>query len=78
MKVIKVNSHDTSTQTVNFSNGSFISFRLIDHRILQVLKTNISGLSYLASKEISFGMATVFLTNFIRCRTSFRMLFRLS
>ncbi|RXW44827.1 hypothetical protein CYQ82_00855 [Enterococcus faecium] len=23
-------------------------------------------------------MATVFLTNFIRCRTSFRMLFRLS
>ncbi len=24
------------------------------------------------------GMATVFLTNFIRCRTSFRMLFRLS
>lgn len=54
MKVIKVNSHDTSTQTVNFSNGSFISFRLIDHRILQVLKTNISGLSYLASKEISF------------------------
>ncbi|PEH44418.1 hypothetical protein CRM96_05115 [Enterococcus durans] len=25
-----------------------------------------------------FGMATVFLTNFIRCRTSFRMLFRLS
>ncbi|RXW33794.1 haloacid dehalogenase, partial [Enterococcus faecium] len=26
----------------------------------------------------SSGMATVFLTNFIRCRTSFRMLFRLS
>ncbi|PEH46408.1 hypothetical protein CRM96_16160 [Enterococcus durans] len=26
----------------------------------------------------SIGMATVFLTNFIRCRTSFRMLFRLS
>ncbi|MCZ1504156.1 hypothetical protein EWH85_12680 [Enterococcus faecium] len=26
----------------------------------------------------SCGMATVFLTNFIRCRTSFRMLFRLS
>ncbi|MCZ2020342.1 HAD family hydrolase, partial [Enterococcus faecium] len=26
----------------------------------------------------NFGMATVFLTNFIRCRTSFRMLFRLS
>ncbi|OOL58852.1 hypothetical protein B1P95_06450 [Enterococcus faecium] len=26
----------------------------------------------------SLGMATVFLTNFIRCRTSFRMLFRLS
>ncbi|MCZ1304976.1 hypothetical protein FZM91_06255 [Enterococcus faecium] len=25
-----------------------------------------------------YGMATVFLTNFIRCRTSFRMLFRLS
>ncbi|RXW84717.1 hypothetical protein CYQ64_01340 [Enterococcus faecium] len=25
-----------------------------------------------------FGMATVFLTNFIRCRTSFRMLFRLT
>ncbi|TNW92232.1 hypothetical protein FIU56_13125, partial [Enterococcus faecium] len=24
------------------------------------------------------GMATVFLTNFIRCRTSFRILFRLS
>ncbi|MCF1602894.1 ABC transporter permease, partial [Tetragenococcus halophilus] len=27
---------------------------------------------------VQFGMATVFLTNFIRCRTSFRMLFRLS
>ncbi|EAC5443470.1 hypothetical protein B4Y14_16070 [Listeria monocytogenes] len=27
---------------------------------------------------IECGMATVFLTNFIRCRTSFRMLFRLS
>ncbi|MDT0255708.1 YSIRK-type signal peptide-containing protein [Enterococcus faecium] len=27
---------------------------------------------------IYIGMATVFLTNFIRCRTSFRMLFRLS
>lgn len=26
----------------------------------------------------TYGMATVFLTNFIRCRTSFRMLFRLS
>ncbi|HGZ2485306.1 TPA: DUF5406 family protein, partial [Enterococcus faecalis] len=29
-------------------------------------------------KKDEFGMATVFLTNFIRCRTSFRMLFRLS
>ncbi|MDP8584272.1 ParB/RepB/Spo0J family partition protein, partial [Listeria innocua] len=29
-------------------------------------------------KQVSGGMATVFLTNFIRCRTSFRMLFRLS
>ncbi|MBE6167985.1 MAG: hypothetical protein E7154_11835, partial [Enterococcus faecium] len=29
-------------------------------------------------RTIFFGMATVFLTNFIRCRTSFRMLFRLS
>lgn len=28
--------------------------------------------------NVSSGMATVFLTNFIRCRTSFRMLFRLS
>ncbi|MBE6167876.1 MAG: chromosome partitioning protein ParB, partial [Enterococcus faecium] len=27
---------------------------------------------------LRLGMATVFLTNFIRCRTSFRMLFRLS
>ncbi|UXD43021.1 hypothetical protein E3T45_12520 [Enterococcus faecium] len=27
---------------------------------------------------LALGMATVFLTNFIRCRTSFRMLFRLS
>ncbi|MCH3299570.1 IS110 family transposase, partial [Enterococcus faecium] len=31
-----------------------------------------------ATSLYSFGMATVFLTNFIRCRTSFRMLFRLS
>ncbi|MET1933018.1 helix-turn-helix domain-containing protein, partial [Enterococcus faecium] len=30
------------------------------------------------SIESATGMATVFLTNFIRCRTSFRMLFRLS
>ncbi|QNG06393.1 hypothetical protein FQ488_12190 [Enterococcus hirae] len=30
------------------------------------------------SASILAGMATVFLTNFIRCRTSFRMLFRLS
>ncbi|KAA4667370.1 hypothetical protein F3B42_27060, partial [Bacteroides ovatus] len=29
-------------------------------------------------KFVLYGMATVFLTNFIRCRTSFRMLFRLS
>lgn len=32
---------------------------------------------YFYEKGIT-GMATVFLTNFIRCRTSFRMLFRLS
>lgn len=31
--------------------------------------------TYVISED---GMATVFLTNFIRCRTSFRMLFRLS
>ena len=30
------------------------------------------------STKYTCGMATVFLTNFIRCRTSFRMLFRLS
>ncbi|MDQ8463379.1 transposase, partial [Enterococcus faecium] len=30
------------------------------------------------TKVLTDGMATVFLTNFIRCRTSFRMLFRLS
>ncbi len=29
----------------------------------------------LISDFLSHGMATVFLTNFIRCRTSFRMLF---
>ncbi|QPB59606.1 hypothetical protein GFB65_05835 [Enterococcus faecalis] len=29
-------------------------------------------------RRIYNGMGTVFLTNFIRCRTSFRMLFRLS
>ncbi|MGC4607025.1 recombinase family protein, partial [Enterococcus faecium] len=34
--------------------------------------------STLNQKEGWHGMATVFLTNFIRCRTSFRMLFRLS
>ncbi|UXD38220.1 hypothetical protein E3O61_11385 [Enterococcus faecium] len=34
---------------------------------------------YLVVQEnMIYGMATVFLTNFIRCRTSFRMLFRLS
>ncbi|MDQ8433733.1 hypothetical protein Q3D33_12915, partial [Enterococcus faecium] len=32
----------------------------------------------LLARGYSPGMATVFLTNFIRCRTSFRMLFRLS
>ncbi|MFS1025628.1 hypothetical protein ACFC9R_10000, partial [Enterococcus casseliflavus] len=30
------------------------------------------------AETVRVGMATVFLTNFIRCRTSFRMLFRLS
>ncbi|MGC4707776.1 recombinase family protein, partial [Enterococcus faecium] len=30
------------------------------------------------TQQQGIGMATVFLTNFIRCRTSFRMLFRLS
>ncbi|EEV62063.1 hypothetical protein ACA358_03870 [Enterococcus faecium] len=54
MKVIKVNSHDMNIQTANFSNGSFISFKLIERNILQVLKTNIYELSSLASKEISF------------------------
>ncbi|WP_458102541.1 YobI family P-loop NTPase, partial [Enterococcus hirae] len=45
---------------------------------------NINILKYLFSNsykdplKIRDGMATVFLTNFIRCRTSFRMLFRLS
>ncbi|ELA72484.1 hypothetical protein OGQ_02001 [Enterococcus faecium EnGen0017] len=34
--------------------------------------------SYSCKSLSLFGMATVFLTNFIRCRTSFRMLFRLS
>ncbi|HBQ73738.1 MAG TPA: hypothetical protein DD755_03215 [Erysipelotrichaceae bacterium] len=34
--------------------------------------------TYPAAFICSTGMATVFLTNFIRCRTSFRMLFRLS
>ncbi|RAQ35625.1 hypothetical protein DPX33_10775 [Enterococcus faecium] len=33
---------------------------------------------YISGRSIKVGMATVFLTNFIRCRTSFRMLFRLS
>ncbi|MFS1040558.1 hypothetical protein ACFC93_06375, partial [Enterococcus faecium] len=33
---------------------------------------------YAEDELAGVGMATVFLTNFIRCRTSFRMLFRLS
>ncbi|HFC9132610.1 TPA: class A sortase [Enterococcus faecium] len=33
---------------------------------------------FIVPEYFKFGMATVFLTNFIRCRTSFRMLFRLS
>ncbi|TKN95424.1 hypothetical protein DV112_11825 [Enterococcus faecium] len=40
-------------------------------------KSNIF-LNILTTKKTITGMATVFLTNFIRCRTSFRMLFRLS
>ncbi|KAB7565920.1 hypothetical protein FZM91_13865 [Enterococcus faecium] len=32
----------------------------------------------ISNSVVLSGMATVFLTNFIRCRTSFRMLFRLS
>ncbi|MFB8570059.1 hypothetical protein ACFC6H_13265, partial [Enterococcus faecium] len=35
-------------------------------------------LGYFVNSVEQDGMATVFLTNFIRCRTSFRMLFRLS
>ncbi|MFS1017614.1 hypothetical protein ACFC9J_16330, partial [Enterococcus casseliflavus] len=38
----------------------------------------IEELKKLDPKAPILGMATVFLTNFIRCRTSFRMLFRLS
>ncbi|EOE6376832.1 hypothetical protein ACKO6P_002132, partial [Enterococcus faecium] len=54
-----------------------------DH--LEMLKTNVVNSIYVRKeKTIEFhlfyvdGMATVFLTNFIRCRTSFRMLLRLS
>lgn len=38
----------------------------------------IAGESFGGYLARGVGMATVFLTNFIRCRTSFRMLFRLS
>ena len=41
---------------------------------IALYKEDIKALEF----RYSPGMATVFLTNFIRCRTSFRMLFRLS
>lgn len=43
---------------------------------LKVMKQKCTSRQY--RKLNHTGMATVFLTNFIRCRTSFRMLFRLS
>lgn len=44
-----------------------------------MFKTILQGaLNHHLGYESHGGMATVFLTNFIRCRTSFRMLFRLS
>ncbi|MCV3175333.1 hypothetical protein, partial [Enterococcus faecium] len=54
--------------------------------LINLLLGSIIGISveYLLNKDFigsgfyTVGMATVFLTNFIRCRTSFRMLFRLS
>ncbi len=59
--------------------------RLVDEKleylIIEPLGKDEEGTDILTiekSGDKVFGMATVFLTNFIRCRTSFRMLFRLS
>ncbi|TAQ08268.1 hypothetical protein EWU45_04775, partial [Enterococcus faecium] len=48
---------------LSFLPSAFFIIKIIKHTFYQ---------------SLSAGMATVFLTNFIRCRTSFRMLFRLS
>ncbi|WP_260243858.1 DUF1304 domain-containing protein, partial [Enterococcus faecium] len=49
-------------------------------RVFKMSKEELSRKSVqtLFKNQGVYGMATVFLTNFIRCRTSFRMLFRLS
>ncbi|QNG05800.1 hypothetical protein FQ488_08895 [Enterococcus hirae] len=50
-------------------------------KILVANSASSSSSSLVGSSKLAQafnGMATVFLTNFIRCRTSFRMLFRLS
>ncbi len=54
-----------------------VNHRYIHHTLILGLVTIISGTLCWLFVGYS-GMATVFLTNFIRCRTSFRMLFRLS
>lgn len=51
---------------------------LNDNKEPFIKDTIIAALKELHISEWRSGMATVFLTNFIRCRTSFRMLFRLS
>ncbi len=53
------------------------SCKLVKPIINNYAKEN-KGIVYSVTANKENGMATVFLTNFIRCRTSFRMLFRLS
>ncbi len=63
--------------------GIFSLYSMLQKELKNIQGTSIKGMtkSDLLEKKVTIpknGMATVFLTNFIRCRTSFRMLFRLS
>ncbi|TVM06856.1 recombinase family protein, partial [Enterococcus faecium] len=53
-----------------------ITSRIINKITLPITRSYVSRAFRYTINTV--GMATVFLTNFIRCRTSFRMLFRLS
>ncbi|RBS27855.1 hypothetical protein EB09_00705 [Enterococcus faecium] len=77
---VEMNELKTSSEELyNINNKFNIQYNKIGEVLKQINELNAKNDDFeLGIDNDGYGMATVFLTNFIRCRTSFRMLFRLS